>query len=1299
MPIFQGNESKKAPKFTRHEAADGVRIAPGPFIGIVKNNTDPLRAGRLQVWISELGGDADNPESWRTVSYTTPFYGVTPVPELRTDNFQTAPHSYGMWFSSPDVGSQVLCIFINGDPFKGFWFSVIPEWPNLHMLPGISKNVAGNSGPDPVVNFNDQSENGKAELQDFANKARPKHDIQSQIWTKQGLLNDPDRGPGTSSALRETPSRVFGISTPGPELNPGDNDPTYPGSVKGRQGGHTFVRDDGDIQGNNQMMRFRTSKGNMILMNDTKGFIYVTNAAGTAWVELDAMGGVSVFSQTQMKMYAKGGMMLDTDGKMQIHGKGGVDIKSDGPLNLDGKDVNISGSGSTKVTGKTGLHLKGKNTYLTGDSCVQILGGTHIDVFAACYTVNTKKATAAQAAGSATAPQGMPTHEPWSGHAAGNSGKNLGTTYGAQFGLNAGVAGPYGAAGGFGSNTNQQMYGNLPNNLGPTKYAPGFQGGTAGQGVTQGSGPAQNSYDAGSKQYQSVPSGDIGVKFGGGMSFDVATNGISRLASDGTRLALGEAQNNPGNIRFSANDPLAIGQNNGFAVYRSPEDGIAAMTKLVGTYQDKYNLNTPYQIINRYAPVGDNNDPTAYARTIQNLTGLDPNKPIDTKDPATMARLTSAMIQVEQGKVRYSYDQVLSGVSKQLGANPSDVKQQIQPGNQPYLNATGASGTSGTPTPDGSAPPGKGYIPVTVTETNSDGKAVTKTTYVKDPNYVDPSANKVDNTFGSYGPQLPKQDQVEGPPLPANSAQITLNSTEARLSDVKSQIASQDAQINKLNDKISEEQAIIATNKAEIDKVQNNPNLSDTTKNILVNDYNSKIAASETNINNYNTKVQQVSENQTVLQNQSATLANERIDAQAATYTDARDLVGAKYNNTDTQSMNRAPDTNYSPDGPTGALPRGNVPPPSEFIATNEIQPRIVGTPANVPLPPTRPSDTPVSDGIAQRAANAGANDSKQGIEQTELAPLPTNNQSTWNQQTASYYDYKQIGDNQWAKINALQDQRSAAIAKGDFKSLDKIDSQIAEASAIKDNAYNQAALSKESADITAVTNVPLTGTIEGNPGVPYEPKYEPNVVTTKMVPDTEASMGTGFEGSIGINAPMKEVQTVSAPYIPPVTGNEDRGGVGDTSSVADRSSAMASQGPKVSFDDQGNTMVVPPSGSPPEVYSSNYSAPLATPAGSGFRSEAASPPTAPLDMGFASKSEATAYAAQHPGTNVGYNNMDTGESGSVTSNGPAPITNSGTNSSPSGAAPPGTGGTAGAGPAGATTGGAAATAPGAGSC
>ena len=58
----------------------GVPADFGPFYGIVKNNIDPTKSGRLEVFINAFqDGDEDNSTKWTTVYYLPSFFGNTPV--------------------------------------------------------------------------------------------------------------------------------------------------------------------------------------------------------------------------------------------------------------------------------------------------------------------------------------------------------------------------------------------------------------------------------------------------------------------------------------------------------------------------------------------------------------------------------------------------------------------------------------------------------------------------------------------------------------------------------------------------------------------------------------------------------------------------------------------------------------------------------------------------------------------------------------------------------------------------------------------------------------------------------------------------------------------------------------------------------------------------------------------------------------------------------------------------------------------------------------------------------------------
>ena len=114
----------------------GQVIENGPYIGVIKNNLDPTRSGRLQVYITDLGGSEDEVQNWRTVSYASPFFGSTFQPEAtEVTAHDTVHHNYGMWMVPPDIGNEVLCIFVNGDPGRGYWFACVDKHLSHNGLP------------------------------------------------------------------------------------------------------------------------------------------------------------------------------------------------------------------------------------------------------------------------------------------------------------------------------------------------------------------------------------------------------------------------------------------------------------------------------------------------------------------------------------------------------------------------------------------------------------------------------------------------------------------------------------------------------------------------------------------------------------------------------------------------------------------------------------------------------------------------------------------------------------------------------------------------------------------------------------------------------------------------------------------------------------------------------------------------------------------------------------------------------------------------------------------------------------
>lgn len=394
----------------------GMPAEMGPYIGIVVNNIDNTRSGRLQVWIEQFGAtntdgspNLDDPTTWRTVRYISPFYGATKQSgDSGVGTYPGNRNSYGMWFTPPELGTRVLCFFVGGDPsIGGYYLGCIPEDGINRMIPAIGavsnyspnstsqKQLLAGTPAAPVTEINDIDPKFTDDPR-FFDKEKPVQSTVEAILFQQGLNKDPIRGPIKSSAQRESPSNCYGISTPGkPIYQGGGSDKALKaalekGQVKlqdiavvGRQGGHTFVMDDGDIDGNDTLVRIRTAKGHQITMSDDGDAFYITHANGQTWIELGKQGTVDVYSTNSINMRTQGvlnfhadkGINMFSGGNFRIKSKKTMIVESDDKLIMNGENFALlSSSKSLGLRSDGTLGLQGKMVSARSDSQINLSG-------------------------------------------------------------------------------------------------------------------------------------------------------------------------------------------------------------------------------------------------------------------------------------------------------------------------------------------------------------------------------------------------------------------------------------------------------------------------------------------------------------------------------------------------------------------------------------------------------------------------------------------------------------------------------------------------------------------------------------------------------------------------------------------------------------------------------------------------------------------------------------------------------------------------------------------------------------
>jgi hypothetical protein len=180
-----------------------------------------------------------------------------------------------------------------------------------------------------------------------------------------------------------------------------------------------------------------------------------------------------------------------------------------------------------------------------------------------------------------------------------------------------------------------------------------FGGGT-GAGAGGGGGGGGGGFGIGRASYESGG--------GGSTAYGPGANGVLPALGGGQPRNL--RNNNPGNIidgAWARSQPGYAGSDGHFARFTSMEDGYRAANHNLDNYARR-GLVTPMQIVKRWAPSADGNNPVAYANKLQRMTGLDPNALLGA-DPASRARMLRGMTGIEGSKMPYTNEQIAAALS------------------------------------------------------------------------------------------------------------------------------------------------------------------------------------------------------------------------------------------------------------------------------------------------------------------------------------------------------------------------------------------------------------------------------------------------------------------------------------------------------------------------------------------------------------------------------------------------------------------------------------------------------------
>lgn len=412
---------------SRTRVSAGPPQPGGPYEAIVVNHLDPFYMGTLEVELLKAvaGNNPERSGQLVTCKYLSPFYGVTSsLGTTANDGYEYTQKSYGFWAVPPDIGTRVLVIFTEDNSRYGYWIGCIQDENMNFMIPDgrASTNLTTPATPTnlqgyklPVGEYNKKVETGAGK--DPTRFSKPYNKDFTQILEIQGLVTDETRGTTTTSARREVPSAVFGISTPGPL----DKRPGAPTLVQGteqhnvgyyasRLGGSSLVFDDGDDkllrkghaeeappfyanaeQGetggdetipHNELIRLRTRTGHQILLHNSEDLIYIGNSRGTAWIEMTSDGKIDIFANDSISVNSEADINFTAFRDFNVEAGRNINMKASSRYsngsNADGRGLE---SGRIQFEAKHNFNLDvGSEGKVTVGNSLQALIGDSIKV-------------------------------------------------------------------------------------------------------------------------------------------------------------------------------------------------------------------------------------------------------------------------------------------------------------------------------------------------------------------------------------------------------------------------------------------------------------------------------------------------------------------------------------------------------------------------------------------------------------------------------------------------------------------------------------------------------------------------------------------------------------------------------------------------------------------------------------------------------------------------------------------------------------------------------------------------------
>lgn len=432
-------------------------------IGYVVDTNDPQQMGRVRAVCGALGDTYEGDiEMLPWCSYGAPFGGHLSVGSRGPETDEsTGRVAYGSWFI-PKPGAQVLVVCIDGDSMDRVWIGCLYDTHTPHTMPhgrwkyedhpDLEKGASDARPFGPYTGAEKFIEPLNKNMEEhFTAKPEPNFERRTRAADHTVAAIGIEDLPRVYSKVQDDKDYVWDdfVSRQGYQVNRADpsNRPltglNYDSMVYSitSPAFHAMSMDDRQM---NSRMRFRTSSGHQIIMDDTNERIYISTAGGKNWIEIDQDGDITMYTDRRVSVHAKKdinftsdqtirlqaveGIHMYTNGEIRMQAVGDVHMRFQQNLRMNvaattylesGQNINFKVGDSMFLQAASDINVNaGSQLKLTSGSTTHINGGGQILETAGVIHFNGPTAATAEDASPpeeepAKWTNKVPDHEPW----------------------------------------------------------------------------------------------------------------------------------------------------------------------------------------------------------------------------------------------------------------------------------------------------------------------------------------------------------------------------------------------------------------------------------------------------------------------------------------------------------------------------------------------------------------------------------------------------------------------------------------------------------------------------------------------------------------------------------------------------------------------------------------------------------------------------------------------------------------------------------------------------------------------